>query len=297
MTAKRQRTAAPKEDDWGIELDELDEQSDFLNILYYGNEGTGKTTHLATMANLGPIVYINAESGAKKRPLVRHGINVANIKVFPKAGQPLTFDLLEKLFWKMNSDLDDDPTAWAGVAWDSLTEIHQVLLANIAEINEGKMTKAGMEVERFFKSRDYYGTMTEQMRFLLRRFRDLPCHFGATALMRRDQDEDGEVSYGPAVTPALQNDLLGFVDLAALTEIKQIGGEDEYRGTFRPKAKYRAKERLAGAVPKQLVNPTFERVLAYYTEDLTIATDPDMQEAKARRQAMAAEQAAQAAAE
>ena len=263
----------------------LEEQKDSTNILYYGNEGTGKTTAVASMANLGPIVYINAEAGLKKRALVRHGIDTNNIHVFPKAGELLTYEALEGLFWQMLSDLEDDPNAWAGVVWDSLTDIHLTLLRNIADSKLEKQTKAGMDVDPFFIDRSWYGTMTEQLRLLLRRYRDLPCHFAMTALVRRDQDDDGSVMYGPAVTPALQTDVMGYMDIVCVTEVAEIDGTDEYRGTFRPKAKYRAKERLAGAVPKVLIDPTFERVHLYATEQVTTETDPVMQEAKKRRAA------------
>jgi hypothetical protein len=268
-----------------IQFGSLDEQSDITNILYYGFEGTGKTTAAASMANLGKIVYINAEAGLKKRALITHGIDTSNISVYPNTGELLTFDGLESLFWQMLGDLQDDPNAWAGVVWDSLTDIHLTLLRNIADAKLAKQVNAGMDVDRFFIDRSWYGTMTEQLRLLLRRYRDLPCHFAMTALVRRDQDDDGAVTYGPAITPALQNDVMGYVDLVCVTEVVDIGGEETYTGTFRPKAKYRAKERLAGAVPRMLIDPTFERVHLYATEQVDQDHDPVMVSARKRRDA------------
>jgi len=263
----------------------LEDQPDITNILYYGNEGTGKTTAVAAMANLGPIVYVNAEAGLKKRALTRHGIDTSNIRIFPGAGEQLTFEGLEALFWQLLADLDENPNAWSGVVWDSLTDIHLTLLNNIAEQKLGKQIKAGMEVDRFFIDRSWYGTMSGQLRLLLRRYRDLPCHFALTALVRRDQDDDGQVTYGPAITPALQNDVMGYVDLVCYTEVADVDGNEEYRGTFRPKSKYRAKERLAGAVPKTLIDPTFERVHLYATEQVDVDSDPVMKAAKELRKA------------
>lgn len=275
--------AASSDPDWGVEFESLDEQPEYTNLLYYGNEGTGKTTHAATMANLGRVVLVSAESGAKKRPLRRMGVDVGNIVTYPRQGERVTYEGLERLYWKLKSDLAGDPNAWAGVVWDSITEIHKALVDNIADAAADKASRAGMEFDRFFIDRTWYGRMTEQLRLLLRRYRDLPCHMAITALERRDQDDDGEVTYGPAVTPALQNDLLGYVDLVCHTTVRQVAGADEYLGEFRPRGKYRAKERLAGAVPSRLVDPTFERVHAYAIEQMTVDDDPVMIAARQRR--------------
>lgn len=272
--------AEPESDE--LEFEFLDDQEDIVNSMHYGPHGTGKTTAVAHMANLGKIIYVNAEGGLKIKPLRALGVDTSNIVVFPKRGTPLTFESLEKLFWKIKSDLDADPTAWAGTVWDSLSEIHKALLDNVVAHQVAKAERAGKERDRFFTDRADYGVMTEQVRLLCRRFRDLPCHFAITALERRDQDDDGTVHYGPAVTPALQTDVLGYLDVVCHTSVVEIGGYDEYRGRFRPKGKYTAKDRF-GAVPVNLIDPTFDRVHGYITDKLTFDEDPVMQEAKARR--------------
>src|SRR5690625_8048708 len=56
--------------------------------------------------------------------------------------------------------------------------------------------------------------MSKQFRDLLRKYRDLPCHLILTALERRDVDEDtGQVAYGPALSPGVQKEVLGYIDL------------------------------------------------------------------------------------
>ena len=63
----------------GTKLTDLSEP---LNILYFGDAGTGKTTATAGLANIGPVLAFNAESGMKSRALVRQGVNVSNIEVY-----------------------------------------------------------------------------------------------------------------------------------------------------------------------------------------------------------------------
>lgn len=268
----------PKE----LETETLEESDDYLNSLWYGIGGTGKTTNLARMANNGRILFVNAEAGIKKGPLAKMGVETSNIVMWPKRGKPLTFEGLEDTYWKMKADLEDDPTSWYGTAWDSLTEIATKLLDEIAERALAKSLQTGKNRDRFFKEQGDWGEMTDEVRLLLRRFRDLPCHFAATALERRNIDDDGKVLYQPAVNPGLQSSLDLFFDLIAHTETEPVGEELEYWGAFRKMGKYHAKDRY-NVMPNRLINPTFDRVLAYVGGDLDVDNDPDMQEARDRR--------------
>lgn len=262
-----------------------------LNVLYYGDGGTGKTTALATMANLGPVLIVNAESGVKRRPLEAMGVNVANIELFPGPGQAISPDDLESEWARVKAALNENPDAYAGVIWDSVTEIYKALLESIVSEAAAQAERQGRERNRFFISRDDYGLMTEQMRRLVRKYRDLPCHFGVSALARRETDDDGAVVYQPAVTPALQNDLVGWMDIVTWTSIVASNGTDEYRGLFGPHGKYRGKDRL-GAVPKWLVDPTFERIAQYTDGTLTTSKDPVMEAARKRAKASEAQSSA-----
>lgn len=264
------------------QLVDLTDVTDTLSILYVGPQGSGKTTDLATMANLGPVIFINSESGLKRKALQRMGVKVENIRMFPRPGQELTFDSLEDLFWSLASRLQDDPGFVVGTCWDSVTDIHKKLLDHVVARAYGKAVEQEKDRERFFIDRADYGVMTEQVRLLIKRFRDLPCHFGISALERREVDDDGKVVYQPAVTPALQNDLVGWVDVVAYTSVHEVDGDEEYRGLFRPIGKYRGKDRYH-ALPRRLVDPTFERVLGYVNGDIELEDDPVMAAARERR--------------
>jgi hypothetical protein len=256
---------------------ELVDTTTHINALWYGREGSGKTTAVAAMANQGQVLAVNAEAGIKTRPLRELGIKVENIKVWPRPGTRITFDGLEALYWQMHAELEEDPAAWAGVFFDSLTEIVQLLLEDIVKGAVEKATKKGQSRDRFFVDRADYGVMSGQVRTLIRRFRDLPCHFAATCLERRDIDDDtSKVLYGPALTPALQNDVLGYMDLVLYVKAEELGEVSEYRALTRPQGRYRAKDRY-GATPRVLINPSFERVAAYVTGDLIEADDKEAQ--------------------
>lgn len=272
----------------------LDETEDYVNGLWMGDQGTGKTTDLMRMANLGPIVVISAEGGVKRIALRKVGVDTEQITVLPSKPEDLTFNWLEDLYWELAAKLQEDPDYIVGVCWDSLTEIVKVLLRNVVDYQlkraaargESRIKNAvpGDILNQSFTDLGDYGVMTDQVRKLLRLYRDLPCHFGVSTLMRRDMDDDGRVVYNPAVTPAVQTDLVGMVDVIAVKQLVELddGGEDEYQGLFRPAGKYRGKDRFK-QLPKHLVDPHFDRVVGYIVGELNLDNDEVMAAAQQRR--------------
>lgn len=250
-----------------------------LNVLYYGDGGTGKTTHIAHMADLGKVLLINAESGVKARALQRCGVDVSNIEIFPEPGERLTYKTLEAEWLRLREELHKDPGAYVGTGWDSLTEIYKILLDDAVKAGAAADERRGKPREEGFIDRSDYGVMSEQVRGLVRKFRDLPCHFCASALERRDIDDDGTVVYRPAVTPGLQTDMYGWFDLVCHTQVVNVGPHEQYRGLFRPAGKFRGKDRYK-VMPRELVNPTFDRVLDYVEESLSLEKDPVMKAAQ-----------------
>lgn len=260
----------------------LDETSPFINILYWGAEGSTKTTSAATAANAGngkKVLFINAEGGLKKVALKKHGVDTSQIVVFPN---PATDDVLddeslERVFLRVQADLMADPTSWFAVVFDSLSDVNQRLTDQAQERRVQKLL--GMKaanVDANFVDRDDYGVSAKILRKQLRRWRDLPCHLIVTALSRRDVDEDtSDVAYGPAVSPAVANDLMGYVDIAIYTRAGD--GQRPVRGLTKEGGKYRVKDRYE-VLPRVMVEPTFDRVLEYFNGE-TVEADDGLQEA------------------
>jgi hypothetical protein len=261
----------------------LEDIRETANVLYYGDGGTGKSTAMAHMAKLGKVWVANAESGFKARALRQFDIPVENIEVFPGDDEVLSFDTLENEWMRIREELNEDPTAYVGTIMDSATEIHQVLVGDAAKRGYEKAMRQGKDRDPQFIALEDYGIMTSQMRSLIRRFRDLPCHFAISALAKREQDDDSEVTYVPQITAKLQTDLIGWVDIVCVTQVQEYNddGEDEYRGLFRPTGKWRGKDRFK-MLPKGIVDPTFDRIVQYIDGDLTIDEDPVMLAAKER---------------
>lgn len=262
----------------------LTDEREPVNALWYGDGGSGKTTDLAAMAKHGKIWIANAESGVKARALRQHDIPIENIEIFPDPDNPdekLTYDGLEAEWKRIREELHADPDAYVGVGWDSITEIQQAMKDIEVKRSALKATRAGREIDPFVVSQDNWRTINEQCRALIRKFRDLPCHFAATALQRREQDNDGSVVYMPAVTPGLQSDLIGWFDIICHTETMIVGGEDVFMGLLRNRGKFRGKDRFK-MTPARLVNPAHDRLVLYVNGGLTLDDDDEMNDLKAR---------------
>lgn len=277
--------------DWFVPLEET---VDYLNLLWYGKEGGGKTSDAARMSNAadqlgvpknkGKVLIINAEGGVKIRALKRRGINTDRIVVWPdpKKHQRVTHKALDSVFRNVKADLMKDPESWFGVIFDSASEIHIAILDVVQARRVKRIQDKGNDVDEDFIDRSDYGTMSKLFRDVLRKFRDLPCHFAITALERRDTDDDtGKIMYGPSVTPGLQTDLLGYVDFVLMTK-----GEDEdgpFRALTRANSRYRAKDRF-DVLPKIMVDPYFDRIMSYVLGEMDMddpSTDPEQARYKA----------------
>ncbi len=267
----------------------LAEQSEPVRVLQYGEGGAGKTSALLGMARMGKVLVFNAEKGVKARALKKLGIPISNIEVFPEEGGKLTFDNMQAEIERVADALEKDPTAYIGVLWDSATEILQALL-DIA-VYEGylKAQRLNKPRDRAFVDVADYGTVTTQLRLLIRQCMDLPCHLGISALAKREQDDDGTVKYVIAVTPAFRKDLIGYMDLIGFSDTILIDGEDHYRSLFAPRGKYYGKDRL-NAVPARMYDPSFDRIVAYVEEDIDEETDPIMGAIRRHAEKLAAEQ-------
>lgn len=278
------KAAATKKPEPVYDDEPLSEEDDYINALYYGDAGSGKTTNVAFAANQGRVLMINAESGIKARRLKKLGVTIDNIMVRPnvQAGELLSFEMLENLYWRIKGELEKDPGCWYAVIWDSVTEIVKKLLDDVVAKAYKKAQAKGDDRSPFFIGLPDYGEMSEQVGLLLRRFRDLPCHFLVTALERRELDNDGAVAYFPAVNPALIGPLQGWMSMVLHTDVIDVDGKEEYRALSKSIGKFKGKDHY-GVLPRYLVDPTFDRIHAYVFDELEVDDDPIMQEAKVLR--------------
>jgi hypothetical protein len=267
-----------EEPDTGDWFTAIDDSTDFANVLLWGREGAGKTTSIARLANIAPqgskVLIINAEGGVKRKALEKRGVDTSKLMLWPDPakGQRLTRLSLEKVYRTVHADLLKDPTSWFATSWDSASEIHQTILGGVQEKRVKALQRQGKDPDPDFVDRADYGTMSKMVRDLLRKFRDLPCHFFVTALERRDKDDETKkLIVGPSITPALQQDILGYVDMSLYMK---AGDEDgPFRAMTKGSKRFRVKDRF-DILPRIMAEPMGDRIIAYLHGELTEEEDP-----------------------
>lgn len=240
----------------------LSDTKEYVKAVFYGREGTGKTTSAATASQNGRVLVVNSEGGLKKAALRQHGVDPDNVVVWPPEGEQITARSLENLHQKILETLEDDPDAFYAVVIDSLTEVHHLLRE---QATDARVAKSRVELDPDFIDRDDYGKMTSQLRKLIRRFRDLPCHVVFIAL---EKDDEQATEYRPALTPALCTDVLGYADIVA----RFASPDAIFRARFQGTDRIRAKDRF-NMLPAVLAEPSFVRVAAIVSGDLDAAQD------------------------
>jgi hypothetical protein len=271
----------------------LEDAEEFIKALYFGTEGTGKTTAAAFMANLpgdGDVIVINAEAGFKKGPLKRLGVRVDRLKIWrPDGNGVMTYEKMERLYFRTAARLREDPHCVTGVIMDSGTEIANKILEQASwtmyereQRNQRKADEDKRYSPEVTELQDY-GLLTSQMRKLIRKFRDLPCHFAMTALETEAQG-DGEFSHSkkqaaPEFTPKLRTSILGYVDMALRLKsetlpISEFESETLVTARTKPSALVRGKDR-DGVLPRDLVEPRFDRLVEFVNGD-TVAADDEV---------------------
>lgn len=260
----------------------LAEAREPITALLYGKEGTAKTTSALMLAKLGPVIAIDAEGGMKPTALRARGVPVENVQIWPPNGDVsrITFDTLEQeVYVPVRKALEDaraagQPDPVIGMVFDSFSELAQILTKQAAGESASRDAAKGKQRARFQINVEDYGTQTQMIRMLLRMFRDLGVHLFITSLERRDVDDDGQVTYGPALGPAAANDTAGMVDCVVWTQVEELGPNATvfYTGTTRGRDKHRAKDRF-GRLPIRMIEPTADRVIAYIRGDLTKQND------------------------
>jgi len=113
-----------------------------------------------------------------------------------------------------------------------------------------------------------YGSNTNQMRKVVRAFRDLPMNVIFTALAKETKDDlTGELYTRPALTDKLSEDVYSYVDIVGYYYVKQNKDDETKLDRIlqvQPFKNRTAKDR-SGRLGNGVLNPTFKRIMALIT--------------------------------
>lgn len=225
----------------------LDKTPSFIDMVYLGEPGSGKTTAAAHMAMLGKVVWVCGEMGLEPDRLAELGIPIENIELH----DAIDYDSLQELATELRTTLRAQPGAYAGVVFDTFSEI------------QGRLLEA--KAKTLLISQNEYGVNTSELTRLLRKYTDLPCHTAYVTHTKREEDKDsGAVTYKSMMTPKVGSTLDGYVRISChmVAQARLDSDEADYVGFLRPHFARRGKDRT-GTLPPKLVSPTFDRIEAY----------------------------------
>lgn len=265
----------------------LDDDAEYLRLMYWGPYGSGKTTAAAAAAHLGGVKYIRSDRGIKAAPLRRLGIPTANIEPIDELNPDKLIEMAAQ--WSASPET-------VAVVVDTCTEYVNKRIEQRVDVRWSRYRNAQKrrheEIDpdlRYETDRDDYSYVSQEVRRMMRFFTACDFHLILTGQSRRDVDTDtGHTHYGPSVNPALQGDLVGYMDIVFETDA--VEGTDFRLGRPKTGGSHIRKDNL-GTMPKVLVSPTFDRVLAYHRGELESKSDPIQEEYREWRAAQKKEDA------
>ena len=220
----------------------LSDTSSTLKMLVYGDPGVGKTILSGSAPDA---LFINIEGGTLS--LRNMGVNVDAIDIEK-------FSDINEIYQFLRSGQHP----YKSVIIDSLTELQKKAMDKILEDEYVKNpTKRDPDVALLAD----FGKNTEQLRRVIRNFRDLSMNVIFTALPRETKDSiSGEVKVGPSITPKLAEDVVGYLDVIAYMTTRTKDNETSRFIMFQPTGQYLAKDR-SSRLPAFMKNPVFSDIL------------------------------------
>lgn len=245
----------------GLKILKAAERPPYMNILFYGDPGVGKT-RLAGTADSVPemrkVLFVDLEGGTLT--LTHSNPNVDIVRVS-------SWDEMQDVYNALYAGNHDYST----VVLDSLTEIQKFNMYNIMT----GLVEYDSDRDPDVPGMREWGKNLEQMRKFVRAFRDLPMHTIFTALMKNDKDKKTGLSQRkPYLSGKLADEVAGFLDIVCYMYIKEVDGEQTRLLLSSATDEIVAKDRT-GKLPIVMINPDMVDLLGYINGDKAAAVPND----------------------
>lgn len=233
----------------GLKVETVSERLTFINMLIYGNSGVGKTVLSASadaVPEMRPVLFIDIEGGTFSIRDRYPEVEVVRVE---------TWNDMQKVYDALLMEEHDYKT----VVLDSLTEIQKFSMYNIMNF----LTKKDPDRDPDVPGMREWGKNIEQIRRLVRAFRDLPIHTIITALAKSDKDaKTGVITVKPSLSGKLADEVAAFVDIVGYQYVKVM--DSELRRFMLTSATDRqiAKDR-SDRLPDVLEDPTMEKIFSF----------------------------------
>lgn len=198
----------------GLQLSSVQDRPPFINMMIYGDPGAGKTVLAGSaeeVEGMSPVLVGDIEGGSYSLRSFYPSIDVVRIKSLADLGALYT-------------ELSTNPThGYKTIILDSLTEIQRMVMGDIMR----EVVEKEEERDPDVPSVREWGKSGEQVRRLVRRFRDLEMNCIFTALLDENQDKRGRTHYYPMLPGKLKREVSGFMDIVIFMYTKQMRLNDQ----------------------------------------------------------------------
>ncbi len=234
----------------------------FLKMLIYGPPGAGKTTLAASaggVKEMQNVLFVNVEGGT----LALLDSDVYGSNSVPDTYDFNNFESLDELF----KFLLAGDHGYKTVIIDSLSELVKYNLDYIIAKKRANKTAGNVNKDEDDVFLEDYGTMTKQMRRVVRKFRDLPMHVIFTC-HDAPVGQEANAQIGAAISNSLRKSVEGFVDVVAYLWVKEEVNEETKASTMvrkmltSPHGRFIAKDRSPGQRLGKIMNdPTMPKIM------------------------------------